>query len=146
MLCLPWSGSQRPQGMLQSGKPRNPHEGRRSIRRPGDPPRQCIRKRALSHGFPTEKGMKIPPKASEQLTREKLAWVREWIDAGAPWPEASVISSLKEGSKGQLRFGFAQRKPSFFCGPAAKQLSSGGPCQLVQRLPACDSSGHGTAR
>ena len=32
--------------------------------------------------------MEMPPKASEQLTGEELAWVREWIDAGAPWPEA----------------------------------------------------------
>jgi len=50
-----------------------------------------------------EKDMEMPPKASEQLTGEELAWVREWIDAGAPWPEASVISSLKEGSKGQVK-------------------------------------------
>ena len=50
-----------------------------------------------------EKDMEMPPKASEQLTKEELAWVREWIDAGAPWPEASVISSLKEGSKGQVK-------------------------------------------
>ena len=82
---------------------RNPHEGWRSIRRPGAPPGNASESALYRLVSRQEKDMEMPPKASEQLTKEELAWVREWIDAGAPWPEASVISSLKEDSKDQVK-------------------------------------------
>ncbi len=30
----------------------------------------------------------MPPKEAERLTAEQLAWLHEWIAAGAPWPDA----------------------------------------------------------
>uniref|UniRef100_A0A7C2JZZ9 DUF1553 domain-containing protein n=1 Tax=Schlesneria paludicola TaxID=360056 RepID=A0A7C2JZZ9_9PLAN len=31
----------------------------------------------------------MPPKENDRLTAEQVAWVREWIRRGAPWPEAT---------------------------------------------------------
>ena len=42
-------------------------------------------------------------KSIRTTDKGELAGVKEWIDTGAPWPEASVISSLKEDSKGQVK-------------------------------------------
>ncbi len=38
----------------------------------------------------------MPPKESEQLTTEDLNWVRNWIDAGAPWPDDERIKQIQE--------------------------------------------------
>jgi hypothetical protein len=36
----------------------------------------------------------MPPKESEQLSKEQIAWLREWIQAGAPWPEDARIRHI----------------------------------------------------
>ena len=32
-------------------------------------------------------GVEMPPKENDRLTKSQIADVREWIDAGAPWPD-----------------------------------------------------------
>ncbi len=33
-----------------------------------------------------EEGYEMPPKEADRLTQEQQWWIRDWIDAGAPWP------------------------------------------------------------
>jgi len=36
----------------------------------------------------------MPPKENDQLTAEQIAYVRDWIDAGAPWPDEARTRTL----------------------------------------------------
>ncbi len=38
----------------------------------------------------------MPPKESEQLTAEELNWLRNWIGAGAPWPDDERVKRIQE--------------------------------------------------
>lgn len=38
----------------------------------------------------------MPPKESEQLSVEELNWLRDWIDAGAPWPDEERIKQIQD--------------------------------------------------
>ena len=40
-------------------------------------------------------GYEMPPKENDRLTPEQCEWVRVWIEAGAPWPEADRRSELR---------------------------------------------------
>ncbi len=43
----------------------------------------------------TEADFAMPPKESESLTEEQAWWIRDWIDAGAPWPSQSRIAEIE---------------------------------------------------
>ena len=36
----------------------------------------------------------MPPKENDKLTKEQLAWVKDWIAGGAPWPDAKRVAEL----------------------------------------------------
>jgi hypothetical protein len=43
----------------------------------------------------------MPPKEADQLKPEQLAWIKEWMTNGAPWPdeaERNVIAKASAGS------------------------------------------------
>lgn len=42
-----------------------------------------------------EVGYEMPPKESERLTTEEQNWLRQWIDAGAPWPDEKRIAEIQ---------------------------------------------------
>jgi hypothetical protein len=41
-------------------------------------------------------GFEMPPKKNDRLTAEQIQWVRDWIDAGAPWPDAAQRKKIME--------------------------------------------------
>lgn len=36
----------------------------------------------------------MPPKESEKLTLQQIMWLKEWIDAGAPWPNEAAARDI----------------------------------------------------
>ncbi|MEZ6078899.1 MAG: hypothetical protein R3C56_25465 [Pirellulaceae bacterium] len=38
----------------------------------------------------------MPPKASERLTEEQAWSIRDWIDAGAPWPDSNRTKLIQQ--------------------------------------------------
>jgi mono/diheme cytochrome c family protein len=36
----------------------------------------------------------MPPKENDRLTKEQTWWVRDWINAGAPWPSDEEIARI----------------------------------------------------
>jgi hypothetical protein len=40
----------------------------------------------------------MPPKEADQLKPDQLAWIREWITAGAPWPDEAKRNSIAKAS------------------------------------------------
>lgn len=43
----------------------------------------------------SEAGYEMPPKESERLTEEQTWWIRDWINAGAPWPDADRVTEIQ---------------------------------------------------
>ncbi|MFN3190921.1 MAG: PSD1 and planctomycete cytochrome C domain-containing protein [Aureliella sp.] len=43
-----------------------------------------------------EAGYEMPPKESESLTEEETWWLRDWINAGAPWPSDQRIAEIQD--------------------------------------------------
>jgi hypothetical protein len=43
-----------------------------------------------------EEGYEMPPKEADRLTREQQWWIRDWIDAGAPWPDERRVEQLQQ--------------------------------------------------
>ncbi len=41
-----------------------------------------------------EPGLVMPPKEADALTREQSWAIRDWIDAGAPWPDEARIAAI----------------------------------------------------
>lgn len=41
-------------------------------------------------------GLEMPPKENDRLTAEQIEWIRRWIAAGAPWPDASAQKRYRE--------------------------------------------------
>ncbi|MCA9139706.1 MAG: PSD1 domain-containing protein [Planctomycetales bacterium] len=49
-----------------------------------------------------EEGYEMPPKEADQLTAEQQRWIRDWIDAGAPWPSDERIDLIERAyAKGE---------------------------------------------
>ncbi|MDB4645304.1 DUF1549 domain-containing protein, partial [Rubripirellula sp.] len=44
----------------------------------------------------TEVGYEMPPKESESLSEEETNWIRQWIDFGAPWPDAAKVQRIQD--------------------------------------------------
>ena len=44
----------------------------------------------------TEEDFEMPPKEADKLTEEQTWWVRDWINAGAPWPDDARIAEIQE--------------------------------------------------
>ncbi|MCA9216068.1 MAG: PSD1 domain-containing protein [Planctomycetales bacterium] len=42
-----------------------------------------------------EQGFEMPPKESEKLSADQIAWIRQWIDEGAPWPDGERIAQIQ---------------------------------------------------
>ena len=48
-----------------------------------------------------EDGFEMPPKEADQLTQEEVWAIRDWIDGGAPWPDAARVEQIyKSYAKG----------------------------------------------
>lgn len=44
----------------------------------------------------TEEDYEMPPKEADQLSEEQQGWLRDWINAGAPWVEEERIAAIQE--------------------------------------------------
>ena len=44
----------------------------------------------------SEEDYEMPPKEADKLTEEQTWWIRDWIDAGAPWPDDAQVASIQE--------------------------------------------------
>ena len=44
----------------------------------------------------TEEDYEMPPKAADALTEEQQWWIRDWIDAGAPWPSDERVAEIQQ--------------------------------------------------
>ena len=42
-----------------------------------------------------EEDFEMPPKEADKLTEEQTWWIRDWIDAGAPWPDESRVAWIQ---------------------------------------------------
>lgn len=40
--------------------------------------------------------LKMPPKENDRLSKTEIGWLRNWIDAGAPWPNATVQAKYQK--------------------------------------------------
>ena len=101
MFCLPWSGPQRSQGGFHL-------ESRETLMKGGDQFGDQVilpgnaSESALSPGFPTGKGHGNATKSLRTTNRGGTRLGRNGL-MQAHRPEASVISSLKEDSKGRVK-------------------------------------------
>ena len=43
----------------------------------------------------SEEGFEMPPKEAERLTQEQQWWIRDWITAGAPWPDENRVAEIQ---------------------------------------------------
>lgn len=43
-----------------------------------------------------EEGYEMPPKEADRLTEKQQWWIRDWIDAGAPWPDDERIKLIQQ--------------------------------------------------
>lgn len=59
---------------------------------PGQPEESILYKVVLR----TEEDYEMPPKEADRLTEEQTWWIRDWIRAGAPWPDEERILFIQE--------------------------------------------------
>ncbi|TWU01828.1 PSD1 and planctomycete cytochrome C domain-containing protein [Neorhodopirellula pilleata] len=43
-----------------------------------------------------ESGYEMPPKEADRLTEEQQWWIRDWINAGAPWPNEERVKQIQQ--------------------------------------------------
>ena len=43
-----------------------------------------------------EEDFEMPPKLADRLSEEQAWWIRDWINAGAPWPEDTKVAQIQE--------------------------------------------------
>ena len=43
----------------------------------------------------------MPPKEADQLKPEQIAWIKEWIAGGAPWPDEATRNAITKANAGQ---------------------------------------------
>ena len=44
----------------------------------------------------TEEDYEMPPKVADQLNQVQQAWIRDWINAGAPWPDDAEVARIQK--------------------------------------------------
>ena len=49
--------------------------------------------RVVAHA---EDGFEMPPKLADRLSEEQTRWLRDWIDAGAPWPDDDRVAEIQK--------------------------------------------------
>lgn len=52
---------------------------------------------------------RMPPKENDRLTEEQAWWLRDWINAGAPWPDDQRAAALQQAFASQDTAGVAVR-------------------------------------
>ncbi|MEO1616851.1 MAG: PSD1 and planctomycete cytochrome C domain-containing protein [Planctomycetota bacterium] len=72
------------EGMLKGGESEEPSLV------PGHPEDSILYQAVMWDGY------EMPPKENDRLTREETEYFREWIAAGAPWPDAETQRSIAE--------------------------------------------------
>jgi len=56
----------------------------------------------------------MPPKENDKLTEQQIGWIRQWIEAGAPWSEANLTSGwTDEATDGVIVKTTAGRSPEW---------------------------------
>ncbi|HJN10061.1 MAG TPA: PSD1 and planctomycete cytochrome C domain-containing protein [Pirellulaceae bacterium] len=45
--------------------------------------------------------LEMPPKENDRLTKEQIGFLRDWIKAGAPWPDATVQKQIRAAESQQ---------------------------------------------
>ncbi len=45
----------------------------------------------------------MPPKENDRLSKEQTWWIRDWINAGAPWPDEEKIASIVKADAANQR-------------------------------------------
>jgi mono/diheme cytochrome c family protein len=53
---------------------------------------------AVTREGDTENWAAMPPKENDKLSKEQLAWVKEWIAGGAPWPDAKRLVEIAKAN------------------------------------------------
>jgi mono/diheme cytochrome c family protein len=43
----------------------------------------------------TEEDYEMPPKVADQLSQVQQGWIRDWINAGAPWPDDAEVTRIQ---------------------------------------------------
>ncbi|MCA1685778.1 MAG: c-type cytochrome, partial [Planctomycetia bacterium] len=43
--------------------------------------------------------LRMPPKRNDRLSDEQTRWLRDWINAGAPWPDAKTVAAIVGADK-----------------------------------------------
>ncbi len=43
-----------------------------------------------------EEGFEMPPKQADQLSQVQQRWIRDWIDAEAPWPDDERVKAIQQ--------------------------------------------------
>ncbi len=43
-----------------------------------------------------EEGYEMPPKEADKLSQEQQGWLRDWINAGAPWPNDLRVKAIQD--------------------------------------------------
>lgn len=44
----------------------------------------------------TEEDFEMPPKEADRLSQEQQRWLRDWIDADAPWPDDKRVQAIQQ--------------------------------------------------
>ncbi|KAF0178860.1 MAG: hypothetical protein FD161_1619 [Limisphaerales bacterium] len=53
---------------------------------------------AVTREHEAENWAAMPPKENDKLTKEQLAWVKEWVAGGAPWPDAKRLTEIAKSN------------------------------------------------
>ncbi|MCA9083560.1 MAG: PSD1 domain-containing protein [Planctomycetaceae bacterium] len=61
------------------------------VLKPGDAEHSVLYRTVLR----TEPDFEMPPKEAEKLTQQEAWWIRDWINAGAPWPDDDRAAMIR---------------------------------------------------
>ena len=53
---------------------------------------------AVTREHESENWAAMPPKENDKLSKGQLAWVKEWIAGGAPWPDAKRLAEIAKAN------------------------------------------------
>ncbi|MFC1758272.1 PSD1 and planctomycete cytochrome C domain-containing protein [Planctomycetota bacterium] len=55
-----------------------------------------------------EEGYEMPPKEADQLSQKQRWWLRDWINAGAPWPDDKRVGEIQQANAGGKKVSVSQ--------------------------------------